>query len=258
MFAMPVVFVSHGSPMFAVEPGRAGPALAALGLELPRPRAVLVVSPHWMTRSPGVLTSAAPDTIHDFGGFPPALYALRYPAPGHPALAMRTIEVLNDAGWGAQDDGQRGLDHGAWVPMNYLFPQADVPVFQVSLPVHLTARRAYALGQALAPLAEEGVLILGSGSLTHNLYEVAPDHRHSADYVQAFADWIAQVLADGDHERLQQVMSQAPQAGRAHPTPEHLWPLLVAAGAAGPSRPATRLQGGISHGVLAMDAYCFA
>ncbi len=255
MTHLPTLFISHGSPTFALDPGTAGPALMALGERLPRPSAVLVVSPHWMTREPRVATTAAPETVHDFGGFPPALYQLNYPAPGHPALAARAVEVLRAAGWAAEPDAQWGLDHGAWVPMRYLFPQADVPVFQVSLPARLDGARAYAFGQALAPLADEGVLIVGSGSLTHNLYEVQRDHGLAADYATAFAAWIAQAVLGRDHARLQQTMALAPHAQRAHPTPEHLWPLMVAAGAAGAQAPATRIEGGVVHGVLSMDAF---
>jgi 4,5-DOPA dioxygenase extradiol len=259
MTRWPTLFISHGAPTFAIDPGIAGPALTALGMALTRPKAVLVVSPHWMTREPRVATSAAPQTVHDFGGFPPALYQLNYPAPGHPAMAARAIKVLRAAGWAADADPQRGLDHGAWVPLLHLLPQADVPVFQVSLPARLDGARAYALGQALAPLADEGVLIVGSGSLTHNLHEVRFDAADAdgEDYAREFSAWITQAVLSRDHTRLQQTMAVAPHAQRAHPTPEHLWPLMVAAGAAGAEVPATRFEGGITHGVLAMDAYLF-
>ena len=259
MTRWPTLFISHGAPTFAIDPGIAGRALNALGMALTRPKAVLVVSPHWMTREPRVATSAAPQTVHDFGGFPPALYQLNYPAPGHPAMAARAIKVLRAAGWAADADPQRGLDHGAWVPLMYLLPQADVPVFQVSLPARLDGARAYAFGQALAPLADEGVLIVGSGSLTHNLHEVRFDATgaDAEDYALEFSAWITQAVLSRDHTRLQQTMAVAPHAQRAHPTPEHLWPLMVAAGAAGAAVPATRIEGGITHGVLSMNAYLF-
>lgn len=259
MARLPSLFISHGAPSFALEPGLAGPALTALGRQLPRPAAVLVVSPHWMTREPRVATTAAPKTLHDFGGFAPALYQLNYPAPGHPALAARSVAVLRNAGWRAEPDAQWGLDHGAWVPLRYLYPQADVPVFQLSLPLGLDGPQALALGQALAPLADEGVLIVGSGSLTHNLGEVRFDAPQNAPppYVRAFTDWVEQTLTRRDHEQLMRVLELAPEARRAHPTPEHLWPLLVAAGAAGDAAPATRIEGGTTHGVLSMDACVF-
>ena len=257
---LPTLFVSHGSPMFAVEPGRAGPLLTALGARLPRPRAVLVVSPHWMTREPRVAVSTAPKTIHDFGGFPPALYQLQYPAPGAPEVAQRAMALLRAAGCVADPDAQWGLDHGAWVPLSYLFPKADVPVFQVSMPVRIDGPSAYDYGRALAPLAEEGVLIVGSGSLTHNLYEIQREggEENAAPYALEFAQWIAHKAMSGDHASIKNTMTLAPHAQRAHPTAEHLWPLMVAAGAAGAEGVAAeRIEGGVTYGVLSMDAYVF-
>ena len=260
MSRLPSLFVSHGAPTFALEPGLAGLRLTALGRALPPPEAVLVVSPHWMTPTPRVGTSVRPDTIHDFGGFDPALYQLAYLARGHAALAQRTVERLNDAGWPALADERRGLDHGAWVPLMHLFPQADVPVFQVSLPSRLDADRAWAFGRALAPLADEGVLIIGSGSLTHNLYEFRggrADDGPPEAYVQRFAQWVREAVEQGDSARLLRTLDDAPEAPRAHPTAEHFWPLLVAAGSAGEGTPATVVEGGIAHGMLAMDTYAF-
>jgi 4,5-DOPA dioxygenase extradiol len=257
MSRLPSLFVSHGAPSFALEPGLAGPRLTALGRALPRAQAVLVVSPHWMTPTPRVGTSMQPTTIHDFGGFAPALYELSYPARGHAALAQSGIELLNAAGWAAQADERRGLDHGAWVPLMHLFPAADVPVFQVSLPSRLDAERAWAFGQALAPLADEGVLIVGSGSLTHNLYEFRSGHGDEEAYAAEFAAWVREAVEQGDRARLLRTLDDAPHARRAHPTAEHFWPLLVAAGAADPAQPVQVIEGGITHGVLAMDSYAF-
>lgn len=257
MSRLPSLFVSHGAPSFALEPGMAGPRLTALGRSLPRPQAVLVVSPHWMTPTPRVGIAAQPATIHDFGGFAPALYQLNYPVRGHPALAQRTIDHLSKAGWGAQADEHRGLDHGAWVPLMHLFPEADIPTFQVSLPSRLDAQSAWAFGQALAPLADEGVLIVGSGSLTHNLYEFRSGHGDDEAYVTAFAAWVREAVEQGDQMRLMRTLNEAPQAQRAHPSAEHFWPLLVAAGAAALSQPVKVIEGGITHGVLSMDSYAF-
>lgn len=257
MKRFPSLFVSHGAPTYALEPGLAGPGLAALGRSLPRPAAVLVVSPHWSTREPRVTTSARPRTIHDFGGFDPALYDITYPAAGHPMLAARTVEVLRAAGWAAAADAERGLDHGAWVPLSHLYPRAEVPVFQVSMPARLDARMAFDLGRALAPLAEQGVFIVGSGSLTHNLYEFRTGHGRDEAYAAEFAHWIRDAVVDGDHDRLLLALEIAPHARRAHPTAEHYLPLLVAAGAAARALPATVLEGGISHGVLSMDSFLF-
>ncbi|WP_248595477.1 dioxygenase [Candidatus Accumulibacter phosphatis] len=266
MERLPSLFVSHGAPSFAMEPGLAGPRLTALGRELPKPRAVLIVSPHWMTPRPQVGMVERPRTIHDFGGFDPALYEIDYPVAGHPQLARRTLDLLQEAGWSPRADERRGLDHGAWVPMLYLYPAADVPVFQVSLPSRLDADSAWTFGQALAPLADDGVLIVGSGSLTHNLNEVRGahgphgqhgHHGHDEAYVAEFAAWVREALVAGDSTRLRQTLALAPYAQRAHPTAEHFWPLLVAAGAAATSLPATVIDGGITHRVLAMDSFVF-
>jgi 4,5-DOPA dioxygenase extradiol len=255
----PVLFLSHGAPTFALQPGRLGPQLEATGATLPRPKAVLVVSAHWVTRGVRVATTAAPATVHDFGGFDPALYRIEYPAPGHPELARRTIEVLRAAGWHAEDDESQGLDHGAWVPLRFLYPEADVPVFQVSLPVTLDPRQAYELGRALAPLRDEGVLVVGSGALTHNLYEFRMDTGDGGEaaYAREFAAWIRQAVEARDDERLIDALRIAPHAQRAHPSADHFLPLLVAAGAAAGDAEVETLEGGITYGVIAMDSYLF-
>lgn len=255
MNRLPSLFVSHGAPTFALEPGIAGPQLTALGRELPRPKAVLMVSPHWMTAEPRVTTSARPRTIHDFGGFGAALYDITYPATGHPALAARTVEILRAAGWAAVTDSKRGLDHGAWVPLMHLYPDADVPVFQVSMPSSLEAASAFEFGRTLAPLASEGVLIVGSGSLTHNLYALRFGMEQDEPSAE-FARWVRESVARGDRERVLRALEIAPHARRAHPTPEHYLPLPIAAGAA-PIDEAEVLEGGMSHGVLAMDSFVF-
>ena len=257
MTRLPSLFVSHGAPTFAIEPGLAGPRLTELGRAMARPSAVLIVSPHWMTPSPRVGLVAQPQTIHDFGGFAPALYEITYPVDGHPALAQRALTLLDDAGWSPRPDERRGLDHGAWVPLLHLYPAADVPAFQVSLPARLDGETAWALGEALAPLADEGVLIVGSGSLTHNLAEFRSGAGNDAPYAEEFAAWVREAVASGDSARLRQTLTLAPHAQRAHPTPEHFWPLLVAAGAAAASQPTTLMEGGTTHGVLVMDSFLF-
>lgn len=263
MSRFPSLFISHGAPTFALAPGRAGPQLTALGEQMGRPRAVLIVSPHWTTRHLRVGASPHPETIHDFGGFAPALYQLGYPAPGAPALAARAEQVLRSAGWTVALEPGQGLDHGAWVPLRYLYPQADVPVFQVSMPQGLDAQSAWQLGRALAPLAEEGVLIVGSGSLTHNLYEFrGGDGGHVGDgaepsYARDFVHWVRDAVVRNDAERLQNTLTRAPWAQRAHPTSEHFLPLLVAYGASDGSGEQQVLDGGFAHGVLAMESYVF-
>ncbi|MBU6257382.1 MAG: dioxygenase [Burkholderiales bacterium] len=257
MNRLPSLFVSHGAPTFAIEPGLAGPKLAALGRALARPRAVLVVSPHWMTVSPSVGLAARPRTIHDFGGFDPSLYEITYAVDGHPALAQRALDLLREAGWAPLPDERRGLDHGAWVPLRHLYPAADVPAFQVSLPSRLDGDSAWAFGATLAPLADEGVLIVGSGSLTHNLGEFRAGPGADEAYVAEFAAWVRDAVVRGDSASLRQTLTLAPHARRAHPTTEHFWPLLVAAGAAAAALPAAPIDGGITHGVLSMDAFVF-
>ena len=257
MRTQPALFVSHGAPTFALEPGLAGAQLGALGRALPKPRAVVVVSPHWQTRGIAISAGARPETVHDFGGFPRALYQIQYPAPGAPDVARRVQQLLGDAGLQASLDEDQGLDHGAWVPLMHLFPDADVPVVQVSMPVDLDARAAHELGRALAPLADEDVLVMGSGSLTHNLYEFRASASGEAAYAREFTLWVRQAVVEGDRERLIATLEQAPHARRAHPSTEHFLPLLVALGAAPHVLPATVLDGGIRHGVLAMESYVF-
>lgn len=257
MKRLPSLFISHGAPTFAIEPGLAGPKLTALGQTLPRPAAVLVISPHWITREPRVTTTARPRTIHDFGGFDPALYEITYAVDGHPQLAARTIEVLRSAGWNADGDGNRGLDHGAWVPLLHLYPQADVPTYQVSMPARLEGQTAYEFGQALAPLAEENVLIIGSGGLTHNLNDYREDHGREETYAVEFAAWIRDAIRRGDRNRLIHAMDSAPHARRAHPTIEHFLPLVIAAGAAAQPLQTSVIDGGVVHGAFAMDSFVF-
>ena len=257
MATLPSLFISHGAPTFAIEPGLAGAQLRALGHALGKPRAIVVVSPHWMTRGVEITATSRPETVHDFGGFPRALYALQYSAPGSPELAARIQQQLQSHGIAARLDPRRGLDHGAWVPLLHLYPDADVPVIQVSLPVDTDEAKAFALGQALAPLAPEEILIIGSGSLTHNLFEFRSGEAQAAPYAKAFSAWVRQAVLAGDTARLLQTLAAAPHAARAHPTTEHFLPLLVAAGAASTPHVATVLDGGIRHGVLAMESYVF-
>lgn len=254
---LPTLFVSHGPPTFALEPGKAGPLLADLGKRLPRPKAVLVVSPHWMTRDVQITGSLRPSTVHDFGGFPAPLYEIEYPAPGHPELAARAAELLKAAGWNPSLNAQRGLDHGAWVPLIYLFPQADIPVFQVSMPIDLDCASALEFGAALSPLADEGVLIIGSGSLTHNLSEFRGNSSAEASYVGEFVAWIRQAVQSSDRGKIAQALAQAPHAHRAHPSSDHFLPLPFAFGAAQKNQAVTILPGGIVHAVLSMESYVF-
>lgn len=257
MTSFPSVFISHGAPTFAIEPGLAGAQLRALALALGKPKGIVIVSPHWMTRGVEITAGTRLETIHDFGGFPPALYDIRYAAPGSPALAARAAQLLQPHSPTPFLNVTRGLDHGAWVPLLHMYPDADVPVVQVSLPFASSAAQAWALGQALSPLGDEGVLVIGSGSLTHNLREFRMGDGAAAAYALEFTHWIRDAVERGDSERLLHALEQAPHAQRAHPTTEHFLPLLVAAGAAIDATPVTVLDGGIRHGVLAMESYVF-
>ncbi len=256
MSRAPSLFISHGSPMFALEPGILGPNLQQIGRALTDLTAIVIVSPHWQTSGVRVGATSAPETIHDFGGFPAPLYALQYKPRGVPELAPEIVRMLIDAGFYATLDANRGLDHGAWVPLRYLKPDADVPVLQVSLPHDIDATGALRLGKALAPLRERGVLVVGSGSLTHNLYEFR-QHVRDPDYAQAFADWVADTVARGDEDALVHYRERAPHAARAHPSEEHYLPLLVAIGASDSDEPRCLVHGGMTYSVLSMDSFGF-
>lgn len=256
---VPALFVSHGAPLFAIEAGSTGPALARWGQTLRKNfaslRGVVVMSPHWMAPTPRVMTSAQPATWHDFGGFPPALYALQYPAPGSPALAHEVIALLQSAGMAAQGDAERPFDHGAWVPLMHLFAQADLPVVQVALPSQAGPAEVYAMGVALRSLRQSGVLVMGSGSMTHNLREFFGGEREPAPYVLEFSRWIEDTLLRGDLAALLDYRRRAPHAARAHPTDDHFLPLFFALGAAGDDLRPDYLSREVMYGVLAMDAF---
>jgi 4,5-DOPA dioxygenase extradiol len=257
---LPALFLSHGSPMQAVEPGVAGRAWQALGARLPSPEAILIASAHWETELPMTTGNAKPGTIHDFGGFPPELYAIRYAARGAPHLAARVTSLLKNAGIAAGIDGNRGLDHGAWVPLRWMYPAADVPVVQLAVQPSRGTGHHLALGRALAPLRNEGVLVVGSGHTTHNLRDYMMDRRGTgapAAYAAAFADWVAARLAAHDTDALLGWREQAPHAARAHPTDEHFLPLFVAYGAGGDASRVETLVEGYEGSALALHSWMF-
>ena len=257
----PALFVPHGAPTFALHPGAAGAALARYAAQLPRPRAIVAISAHWDTAIPTVGLATRLDTIHDFYGFPHELYEIRYPATGCPEAAREVATALDDAGLPVAFDATRGLDHGAWVPLRIMFPDADVPVVPLSLQSHAGPAQALRLGRALAGLRDRGLLVLASGNVTHNLGDYVAAARaggSSPAYVREFADWVWQRLAARDVASLRDYRSLAPAAARSHPTEEHLLPLHVALGAGGEQFTAARLHAGIDDYVLAMDAYAFS
>jgi 4,5-DOPA dioxygenase extradiol len=257
--ALPALFVPHGAPTFALQPGEAGAALAHLSHQLGEVKAVLLVSAHWDTEQPTLGVASRPETIHDFYGFPQALYSIRYPAPGAVPWAMEARTLLEESGYEVRLDPLRGLDHGAWIPLRLMFPDATVPVFTLSLQSHLGPEHHYRMGQALAPLREAGVLIVGSGNLTHNLmhFGLLRGASNAPAYVTDFQGWIKDKLAEGDAVSLLEYRALAPGAEAAHPTDEHLLPLYVALGAAGTDFAAEQVYSGIEHNMLAMDAYAF-
>lgn len=259
---LPTLFISHGAPTLLLSDAPAKGFMAGVPAELPeRPRAIVMVSAHWETRSPMVTAPGALATIHDFGGFPRALYEMRYPANGDTAWTERVLEVLSVAGFPAGVDPRRGLDHGAWVPLMLMYPEANVPVIQLSVQYAQGVAHHLALGRALAPLREEGVLIVGSGSFTHDLSSFSA-HRGFEDYaepewVTSFADWFDAALVSSRIDDLVGYRDLAPNARRNHSTEEHLMPLFVALGAAGEGAHSKRLHASTTHAVLRMDAYAF-
>ena len=255
-----VLFVPHGSPMFALQPGPAGAALSEVAARQGTPRAIVVISPHWETAVPTVGTATRLETIHDFGGFDPRLYEIQYPATGCPEVAAQVVQALQAAGLPVATDAARGLDHGAWVPLRQMFPDANVPVVPLSVQHHGGPLHAYRVGQALAPLAQQGVLIVGSGNVTHNLRDwqtLSMTGQPTPGYVQQFADWVHTQMVGG-HTDLLLGYRQTQAAGvRAHPRDEHLLPLFTALGAAGPAAQPEAFYRGIYNLVIAMDGYAF-
>lgn len=259
---LPVLFVSHGSPMFALQPGSTGPALRAWAqahAPVQQLKGIVLMSPHWMTRGIGVMTTPQPETWHDFGGFPEPLYALQYPAQGAPALAEQVLDMLRAAQLPAGADPQRPYDHGCWVPLLHAYPEASVPVVQVALPAYVGPAEVYVVGQVLAPLRDQGILLVGSGSMTHNLRELRREDGSTEPYVTAFCGWVEDTLARGDLQAMLDYRARAPHADRAHPTDEHFLTIYFALGAAGWGQPGGTAPRYISHEVMfrsiAMDAF---
>ena len=264
MASMPTLFISHGGPDIVINESAARDYLEILSEHLPRPRAIVIVSAHFETDGVAVVTDPAPGMIYDFGGFAPELYEMVYPAPGEPQLAERVFAMLDEAGLEPSRIARRGYDHGTWTPLRLAFPQADIPVVQVSVDPSRDAAWHYALGRALAPLREEGVLLIGSGHITHNLRELFPVMRGGkqadpelAAHVDAFVGWFADKLAAGDRDALLDWRAQAPFAQENHPTDEHLMPIFFAYGAAGEAPRAERTHASRQLGFFAYDSYLF-
>lgn len=257
---MPSVFVSHGSPMTAIQPSPARDFFLKFGGELPRPKAILIATAHFESEAPLLSADAKPEMIYDFGGFPKPLFEIVYPAPGAPELALSAREVLRGAGYSAQAVVNRGFDHGTWVPLHLMYPQADIPVVQISVQPEQGSAHHVALGQALAPLRDEGVLIIGSGSLTHNLWELSRSGRDmnapARDWVRDFTEWVAEKVEAGSVEDIADYRKRAPFARENHPRDEHFLPLPFAMGA-GAGAKGKRVHASYDYGLLAMDAFVF-
>lgn len=251
----PVMFIGHGSPMFAVEPGRAGELLAGYREHLKDLRAVLVISPHWMSRGLEVMTSVQPETVHDFGGFPDVLYRLQYNAPGSPAVAYEVASLLRSAGYTLSENPTRGRDHGAWVPMIHLLPDADIPVLQLSLDATMNSEELLNLGRSLQAIREQDVAIVASGSLTHNLYDLGGPQSEPLEYAEHLQQWIRDKVSDRDLQALATPQRYCADFKRAHPTAEHYLPLLIALGASDASDQLTILDGGVEYRAISMESY---
>lgn len=257
---LPSIFLSHGSPTLPLTDAPARTFLRGLGATLPRPKAILVASAHWETAAPAVSAVAVNETIHDFRGFPDELYAMRYNPPGAPDIAEAVAGLLQQAGLTCGIDRRRGLDHGAWVPLLLMYPQADIPVLQLSIQTHLGPAHHLRVGRALASLREQGVLIIGSGSFTHDLSEFRGHALNdpAPSWVNSFADWFDDALSENRLDDLIAYRRLAPFATKNHPSEEHLLPLYVALGAGGEGAQATRLHASATFSVLRMDVYAFA
>lgn len=263
MSVLPSLFVSHGAPNLVLHDSPARAFLARYAQELVRPTAIVCVSAHFETDVPAVVADPAPGMIYDFGGFEPELRRMVYPAPGDPALAARIAGMIRAAGLPVAGEPRRGYDHGVWVPMMLLYPNADIPVVQLSVQPGRDAAHHYRLGRALAPLRTEGVLVVGSGSFTHNLHEVFTPRGMRAidsetpDWVTGFVDWMVGRIEAGDSDALIDYRARAPFAAENHPTDEHLLPLHVALGAAGDGAAGQRIHASRQYGVLQLDAFAF-
>ncbi len=255
---MPTLFVSHGAPSLLVDRGPVCDFFKQLGRILPRPKAILCVSAHWERHRLAASGSLRPGTIHDFYGFAEELYDMRYSCPGDPALAESVQKLMAAAGVCDIDD-KRGLDHGAWVPLTLMYPAADIPVVQLSLQKGAGTEQHLKIGRALAPLRAEGVLIMGSGSATHNLREFGsyPLDARPQPYAAEFEAWLFEAIRSAQTDDLINYRARAPHAVRNHPTEDHIWPLLVPLGAAGEGAMGQRLYDGFTYGILSMAAYAW-
>ncbi|MBW4555043.1 MAG: dioxygenase [Trichormus sp. ATA11-4-KO1] len=259
MTSLPSIFISHGAPDLPIRDGDVSQFLRQLGQSFPKPQAILVISAHWNTRIPTVSMATQPRTIYDFSGFPDSMYQLSYPVPGAPELGKQVIELLNNEGIQTQVNQKRGLDHGVWTPLILTYPQADIPLTQLSIQYNSSPEHHYQIGQALRSLRHENVLILASGGATHNLHAFGTAYDATPpDWILEFDNWLADTIARNDINALLNYRQLAPYAAENHPTEEHLLPLFVALGAGGANATGTQLHSSYTYGVFSMAAYAFA
>ena len=261
MAKLPTFFVSHGAPNMIIHDSPARDFLASLGKSLPRPDAILVMSAHFETAEPIVVANEKPDMIYDFGGFEPELYTMRYDAPGAIPLAIEAAGLAAGAGFKAQAATGRGYDHGTWVPLKLIYPDADIPVAQLSVQSRKDGAHHARLGLALSTLREKNVLVIGSGGMTHNLRayfqgDYAPD-APAPDWVVDFDEWICGKAEAGDLDAVADYARAAPHARENHPSPEHFLPMPFAFGAAGAGAKGERIHHSHQNGVLMLDAFRF-
>ncbi|KAI9092546.1 hypothetical protein K1719_027674 [Acacia pycnantha] len=254
-------YISHGSPTLPIDDSVPASQFLKKWKEFypQKPSAILVISGHWDTAVPAVNVVSRNDTIYDFYGFPKALYQLKYQPPGAPQLAKRVKDLLHQAGFSRVDeDKKRGLDHGAWVPLILMYPEADIPVCQLSVQSDQDGTHHYNMGKALTPLKDEGVLIIGSGSAVHNLraLKIQPNPP-VASWAKEFDDWLISSLLEGRYEDVNHYEEKAPHAKMAHPWPDHFYPLHVALGAAGENSKAKLIHKGIEMGTLSYASFQF-
>jgi 4,5-DOPA dioxygenase extradiol len=254
---LPTLFISHGSPETAIANTPAHNFLQSLGTPYKSARAILIISAHWETACPVVNAGVHPEMIYDFYGFPDALYQIQYSAKGEPKLAAKIASLLESAGLQCQIDSRRGLDHGAWVPLSLMFPEADIPVLQLSIQKGFDPAAHLAVGDALIELRKDGVLVIGSGGAVHPLGYVTFPSLTPFDWAVAFDDWITDAVLRGDRQALVEYQTRAPFPERAHPRPDHYMPLLVALGAAGSGAKGKVLHQSWEYGFLSMGMYAF-
>ncbi|AYO55117.1 DODA-type extradiol aromatic ring-opening family dioxygenase [Acinetobacter wuhouensis] len=252
---LPGLFISHGSPMLALDPEQVGPALQRLGYNLPRPQAIVVMSAHWESNALEVNTGVRPETWHDFRGFPKELYEIRYPAPGSPELAEEILQLLAEAQLTAHANSTRPRDHGVWMPLLHMHPEADIPVIEISLPMNMNADQIYKIGQTLAPLRDRQILLIGSGSITHNLKELSWNNQNNQvpEWASSFRNYVVSKLTHSNYDAILD-WDSIPFLNKNHPTLEHFAPIFFAMGT---GQRFSLVHSSFSMGALGMDIYRF-